>query len=177
MSAKIDNIIIRDIQKSEYVSLGQLMIDVYSKLEGFPTQEEQPDYYLTLQNIGHFSEKKDARVLVAISEEGQLLGGIIYFADMTQYGSKGIATSLKNTSGIRLLGVGRESRKQGVGKALTNTCINLAKEKGHSQVVLHTTKAMRVAWGIYLKLGFVRSADLDFVQKGMPVFGFRLKLE
>ena len=153
------------------------MVDVYSKLEGFPTVEQQPDYYLTLQNIGDFSAKKDARVLVAVSAENKLLGGIIYFADMSQYGSKGIATSLKNTSGIRLLGVSSESRKLGVGKALTNTCINLAKEKGHSQIVLHTTKAMRVAWGIYLKLGFVRSADLDFVQKAMPVFGFRLKLD
>jgi hypothetical protein len=35
---------------------------------------------------------------------------------------------------------------------------------------------MRIAWGLYEKLGFVRSEDLDFSQQGLPVFGFRLKL-
>lgn len=63
-----------------------------------------------------------------------------------------------------------------MGRALTVACIELAREKGHAEVVLHTTKAMRVAWGMYERLGFVRSADLDFSQQALQVFGFRLKL-
>ena len=64
----------------------------------------------------------------------------------------------------------------GAGRALTNACILLARAKGHSQVVLHTTQAMQVAWGLYESLGFERSKDLDFMQERLPVFGFRLKL-
>ncbi len=37
--------------------------------------------------------------------------------------------------------------------------------------------AMRTAWGLYERMGFARSEDLDFLQQGFPVFGFRLPLD
>ena len=171
------NIQIRDLQKEEFEQFGQLLVEVYSKLEGFPTPGEQPDYYKMLSNIGTFTEKKDTRVLVAISNNGELLGGVVYFGDMVEYGSGGTATKEKKASGIRLLGVSPKSRGMGVGKSLTNACIQLAKEKENAQVILHTTKAMKVAWGLYERLGFQRSTDLDFMQGDLAVFGFRMKLE
>lgn len=167
---------IREIRKEEFRILGQLMVGVYSKLEGFPTQDEQPRYYEMLANIGSLTEKHDTKVLVAISAESELVGGVVYIGNMGQYGSGGTATTVKNASGIRLLGVCSKSRGMGAGKALTNACIQLAREKRHSQVVLHTTQAMQIAWGLYERLGFERSKDLDFMQEGLPVFGFRLRL-
>lgn len=168
---------IREIRRDEHKLLGQLLIDVYSGLDGFPSRNEQPAYYEMLANIGDFNEQKDTKVLVAITAEGALIGGLVYFADMAGYGSGGTATSEKNASGIRLLGVDPKARGEGVGKALTRYCIQLARDKGHSQVILHTTMAMQVAWALYLKLGFERSQDLDFTQEELPVFGFRLRLE
>jgi GNAT superfamily N-acetyltransferase len=167
---------IREIQRNEYKSLGRLMIDIYSRLDGFPSQVEQPEYYETLARIGYFNEDEDTTVLVAISSIGELVGGVVYFGDMARYGSGGTATSEKNASGIRLLGVEPESRGAGTGKALTDACIQLARDRGHKQVILHTTEAMQVAWGLYLKQGFERSPDLDFTQAEFPVFGFRLRL-
>lgn len=167
---------VRDLHPSEFDALGRLMVEVYSNLDGFPKPTEQPDYYEMLADIGQFAEKPSARVLVALSAEGNLVGGVVYFGDMTEYGSGGIATSVKNASGIRLLGVDPRFRNTGVGKALARACIQLAKEDGHSQVILHTTQAMRVAWGLYERLGFTRSEDLDFSQQELPVFGFRLAL-
>ena len=167
---------IRDLRATEFDALGKLMVEVYSKLQGFPTPQEQPHYYELLANIGRFTEKPDARVLVAESDQGALVGGIVYFADMAEYGSGGIATSIKDASGIRLLGVSPRHRNTGAGKALAKACIRLAQDKGHSQVILHTTQAMQTAWRLYEKLGFVRSDDLDFLQQGFPVFGFRLSL-
>lgn len=167
---------IREILRNEYKLLGKLMVDVYSNLDGFPTQDEQPSYYEMLANIGDFNEKRDTKVLVAISTEGEFVGGVVYFADMTRYGSGGTATTIKNGSGIRLLGVDPKSRGAGVGKALTNACLKLARDSGHSQVILHTTQAMQLAWKLYTKLGFERSQDLDFTQEELPVFGFRLRL-
>lgn len=153
------------------------MVDVYSSLEGFPSQLEQPDYYATLINVGRLNEDADTRVLVAVSSAKGLVGGVVYFSDMSRYGSGGTATREKNASGIRLLCVDPESRGMGVGKALTDACIQLAKDHGHSQVILHTTQAMQVAWRMYLKMGFERSADLDFSpQENFTVYGFRLGL-
>ncbi len=167
---------VRDLRPDEFDALGQLMVEVYSSLEGFPTPDEQPRYYELLANIGRFTEKRGARVLVAISPEEELVGGVVYFSDMAEYGSGGTATTVKDASGIRLLGVSPRFRNQGAGKALTSACIQLAREEGHSQVILHTTQAMRIAWGLYERLGFIRSEDLDFLQQELPVFGFRLRL-
>ncbi len=166
-----------EIKRSEYQLLSELMVDVYSSLEGFPSQLEQPDYYATLINVGRLNEDADTRVLVAVSSAKGLVGGVVYFSDMSRYGSGGTATREKNASGIRLLCVDPESRGMGVGKALTDACIQLAKDHGHSQVILHTTQAMQVAWRMYLKMGFERSADLDFSpQENFTVYGFRLGL-
>ncbi len=167
---------IREIRREEFAKLGQLLVEVYSHLEGFPTPAEQPGYYEMLANIGSFTGKKDAKVLVALAGEEKLVGGVVYFGDMAEYGSGGTATAVRNASGIRLLGVSAEARGMGAGRALTDACIQLARNKGHSQVVLHTTQAMQTAWRLYERLGFARSADLDFLQGELPVFGFRLRL-
>jgi ribosomal protein S18 acetylase RimI-like enzyme len=172
----LGSLTIRDIAPSECESLGALMVRVYSGLEGFPTPLEQPNYYELLANIGRFTERPGARVLVAVTPAGDLLGGVVYFGDMTQYGSGGIAGTIENASGIRLLGVDPAFRNAGAGEALTDACIRLAREQGHAEVILHTTAAMRVAWGIYERLGFVRAEELDFLQEGYPVYGFRLHL-
>jgi len=176
MTKMVKTLYVRELRKDEFAALGKLMVDVYSNLAGFPGPDKQPGYYDMLRNIGRFSEKKDARVLVAISADDELVGGIVYFGDMAEYGSGGIATTVKNASGIRLLGVSARARGMGAGKALARACIQLAKDKGHSHVVLHTTQPMQVAWSLYEKLGFERSRDLDFVQEGLQVYGFRLWL-
>ena len=167
--------VIRAAREDEFDALGRLMVAVYSGLAGFPGPDEQPRYYDMLTNIGRMAEKPGAKLLVAVAEGG-ILGGVVHFSDMAQYGSGGTATAERDASGFRLLAVGPEARGMGVGKALVRRCIDLAKEEGHGQVILHSTAAMKVAWGMYERLGFLRSPDLDFLQGELPVFGFRLKL-
>jgi ribosomal protein S18 acetylase RimI-like enzyme len=167
---------IHELDPREAAALGELMVRAYSALSGFPGPSEQPGYYQMLRDIGSFADRPDVKVLVARSPERALLGGIVYFGDMAQYGSGGAATLERNASGIRLLGVDPQFRGSGAAKALAKACIDLARERGHAQVILHTTRAMQIAWGMYERLGFVRSEDLDFSQQDLPVYGFRLKL-
>jgi GNAT superfamily N-acetyltransferase len=168
---------IRAVRKDEYDALGRLMVEVYSSLEGFPGPAEQPRYYDMLARIGRLSENDHTEVLVALAPDDEIWGGVVYFSDMSAYGSGGTATSERNASGFRLLGVSPRARGAGVGKALSLACIEKARHDGNRQVIIHTTEAMKVAWGMYRKLGFRSSPDLDFMQEALPVFGFRLKLE
>ncbi len=167
---------IREIAQTEHALLGELMVDVYASLDGFPKPNEQPAYYNTLRKIGNLNGQAHTTVLVAQSNENGLLGGVVYFDDMSAYNAGGKATQEKQASGIRLLCVDPKARGQGVGKALTLECIRLAKNNGNQQVILHTTDAMKNAWAMYEKLGFKRSDDLDFFQKKLKVYGFRLLL-
>ncbi len=168
--------IIRDAISSEFLKIGKLMVDVYSQLEGFPNKDEQPNYYKTLANIGNITKNPKTRLLVVVSSNKKIEGAVVYFGDMKYYGSGGIATSEKDASGFRLLAVDPEARGKGIGRLLINTCLQIAKDEKQNQMIIHSTKAMQIAWKMYESMGFARSQDLDFKQEDLQVFGFRLKL-
>ncbi|HEX7373669.1 MAG TPA: GNAT family N-acetyltransferase, partial [Steroidobacteraceae bacterium] len=128
-----ESLTIRDLRPEESDALGRLMVRVYSQLPGFPSPDEQPAYYDLLAHVGRFTRLPATRVLVACTVDGRLAGGVVYFGDMAQYGSGGTATSERNASGIRLLAVDPERQGQGVGRALTDACIDLARAQGHAQ--------------------------------------------
>lgn len=168
--------IVRNARPEEFFAIGQLMVKAYSQLDGFPKETEQPAYYKMLANVGDLTQKPDTELLVAVSLANEILGAVVYFNDMKQYGSGGTATQEKNAAGFRLLAVNTTARGQGVGKLLTQACINKARQEDHSQVIIHTTMAMQTAWQMYENIGFKRSEDLDFRQGELSVFGFRLVL-
>jgi len=168
------NFVIREIFAHEFDSFGQSLAGAYSQLEGFPSREQDPDYYHTLTNISDFIASRDIQVLVAVSSAKTLLGGVVFIGDLADYGVNGKTTRVKNATGIRFLWVSVEARGMGIGKALTNACIQKTGDKGQSQIVLHTTDAMKAAWKLYTGMGFKRSQDLDFTHEGLQVFGFRL---
>jgi GNAT superfamily N-acetyltransferase len=168
--------IIRNAKPEEFEFIGNLMVQVYSQLEGFPSPTDQPKYYNTLANIGAFTQKPKVELLVAVANDNTIAGGVVYFGDMQYYGSGGIATKELNTAGFRLLAVDPATRGKGIGKLLTHECIRKAKEEKFAQMIIHSTKAMQTAWKMYEGIGFKRSADLDFMQEDFPVYGFRLAL-
>jgi len=57
------HIIIRNAHPTEFKSIGELMVRVYSQVEGFPKQNEQPEYYKLLYNIGELTNKQGTELL------------------------------------------------------------------------------------------------------------------
>ncbi|BFM41554.1 hypothetical protein CFS9_01950 [Flavobacterium sp. CFS9] len=167
---------LRNALPSEFEEIGKILISVYSQLEGFPKENEQPNYYKMLANIGDFTLQPQTELLVAADEHNTILGAVVYFNDMKNYGSGGIATQEQNSAGFRLLGVAPTARGKGIGKLLTQECIQKAAANKRAQLIIHSTLAMKTAWEMYEKLGFKRSEDLDFMQGELAVFGFRLPL-
>ena len=167
---------IRNAKPKEFIAVGELMVDVYSNLVGFPSKSEQPDYYKMLAQVGEFTTKPSTELLIAVSHSGQIDGAVVYFGDMQYYGSGGTATQEKKAAGFRLLAVHPRSRGLGIGKQLTLACIDKATTMNLRQVIIHSTEAMQIACMMYEKIGFKRSEDLDFMQGELPVYGFRFEL-
>jgi len=167
---------VRNAQPQEFQEIGQLMVRTYSQLEGFPKEAEQPSYYKLLANVGELTTKPFVELFVVVSPEDKIVGAVVYIGDMQYYSPLGIAAKEFNASGFRLLAVDGSTRGAGLGKLLTNACIQKAKEQKKEQMIIHTTNAMQTAWKMYENLGFKRSEDLDFMQGELAVFGFRLKL-
>ena len=168
---------IRQANPDEYNALGRLTVQIYRCLPGMPKETEQPQYYDMLNDVKSRAQRPTLQILVAVATDGELLGGVTFVGNMRHYDAGGTAQTYADCSGIRLLAVKPEARGHGVGKALTRTCIQIAAEQGSRGVILHTTNAMQIAWGMYLRMGFSRSPDLDFNQGNLPVFGFQLVLD
>jgi GNAT superfamily N-acetyltransferase len=169
--------VILQAKPSDYEALGEMTVTVYEQLPGMPDSSEQPEYYSMLKDVESRARIPTIKILIAVTPENELLGGVTFIGDVKYYASGGTVSENINCSGIRLLVVKPEARNSGIGKALTEACIQRAKDAGTSQVVLHTTKSMEIAWRMYEKIGFLRSPDLDFHQGKLAVYGFRLKID
>lgn len=167
---------IREANSSEFSELGSLMVEVYSQLEGFPSQKEIPDYYDTLQNVGELVKNPKTKLFVAVSVEGKIDGGLVYLGDMRDYGAGGETTLNQNAGAFRLLAVNPEMRGKGLGKLLIEACFQQARSEKFEYLIIHSTKYMMIAWKMYERMGFKRFPKIDFEKSGVTVFGFRYKL-
>lgn len=162
---------IRIANSSELKYIGEMMIQSYSSLEGFPKEEEMPAYYDMIRNVGDLQLNENIDIYVS-ELENEIAGAVVFIKDMGDYGSGGIATSILNASGFRLLTVSLKHQGKGIGKSLVNFCISKGKEIEVEQLIIHTTKPMKQAWGMYRKMGFKRNESLDFMHDNIDVFGF-----
>ena len=167
---------IRHARPEEYESLGRMTVDIYQALPGMPGPEEQPGYYTMLLDTAGRAAVPTIEIPVAVAPDSTLLGGVTFVGDMQYYNSGGRASTIADASGIRLLAVQDNARNLGVGKALTRACIRRARELGRRQVLLHTTRSMEIAWGMYERMGFSRFPEIDFSQGNLAVFGFCLDI-
>ncbi len=68
---------------------------------------------------------------------------------------------------IRMVGVNPKFRGNGIGKKLTQLCIDYAKETGEQIIALHTSEFMDSARELYERMGFIRVKEIE------PIFGKR----
>lgn len=170
-----ETITIRNAEPQEHLLVGELLVSVYSSIDGFPNPSELPAYYELLRNVGQFSSLPGTEIVVAADHQ-QILGAVVFFSEMKNYGSGGIAPQLPNAAAFRLLAVSKSARGLGIGKLLTMECIHRAQNLHCQEMIIHSTEAMKTARKMYADIGFLRSEDLDFLQGNVPVLGFRLPL-
>lgn len=63
---------------------------------------------------------------------------------------------------FRLLAVDPSARRRGVGRLLTEACVDRARDQGAPTLGLHTTEPMAVARAMYERMGFERIPRYDF---------------
>jgi GNAT superfamily N-acetyltransferase len=160
---------IRPVRSEEAAELGALTVEAYATLPG---HVEEPDYEAELADVA--SRAAVAVVLVAVEDDGTLLGGVTFVPD----GENPLAEhELPHASSIRMLAVHRAAQGRGVGEALVRACLDRARRLGSRHVVLHSTPWMHTAHRLYGRMGFERRPDLDWTPvPGIDLMGFSLAL-
>jgi len=166
--SKNDRILIRLARDPEFEEVGALVRSAY---EG--------DYVL---DADYLAEIEDVRGRAAHSqvwlaeEDGRILGTVTTplpgrrLQDDTEPGEMD----------LRLLGVAREARGRGVARRLVTHCIELARARGASRLVLHTASTMTAPQRLYERMGFERipEREYEFVRSGetLRLLAYALRL-
>jgi ribosomal protein S18 acetylase RimI-like enzyme len=109
-----------------------------------------------LLSVGRMSKlAEQGRLLVAAAGE-QILGAVVYMPP----GRSNPDIFPAEWPSIRMLVVQPSHRGAGIGRALTAACIDEAMKDGARCIGLHTSPVMEVALPLYLRMGFVKDADL-----------------
>ncbi|NVJ89264.1 MAG: GNAT family N-acetyltransferase [Flavobacteriaceae bacterium] len=167
---------VREIKSNEYKKLGELLVEVYSKLKGFPGPDKIPDYYDNLLNIHQFLESPKTKIFVVVDKDEKLQGGVVYFGDMQYYGAGTEKTHQQKAAAFRFLAVNPSARGKGLAKLLVSQCFHQARAEGFKKLMIHSTAYMKDAINMYKKMGFERFKYIDFVKNGVKVFGYNYEL-
>lgn len=144
---------IRQARPDEFAAAGDLVVDAYQAIEPFGLG----DYADELRDVE--ARAVDAEVLVAVDDDGTVLGVVTYVPGPTSSMAEFIEA---DAAGIRMLAVSLKAQGRGVGRALVIACLDRARAAGKAQIVLHTTDWMTTAHRIYERLGFRRDPSIDW---------------
>ena len=98
----------------------------------------------------------EAQVLVA-EVGGHIAGSVLFYADAS---TEGLGFP-QGWSGFRRLAVHPRKRGRGLGRSLTQACIDSAHRQHAPTIGIHTVSFMRAARRIYEQMGFRRCAEFD----------------
>ncbi len=169
----LKDLILREARQEEQAAIRELTLRVYAEYVAILT----PAAWAGLeQAVRAALASQEPKQQIVAERGGALVGSVLLFAPATDaYGGLVAHASWPE---VRLLAVAPEARGQGVGRALMDGCVRRAREAGAADLGLHTSKSMRVAIGMYERMGFVRAPEYDFQPEGAElVQAFRLRLD
>jgi ribosomal protein S18 acetylase RimI-like enzyme len=151
----VSSVEIRPVRPDEFEPLGLLTVEAYRDIGA----TDEGEYEQELLDVA--GRAAECLVLVAVDDSGpacSLLGGVTYVP--------GAGTAMSeflddDAAGIRMLAVSPAAQGRGVGRALTQACVEQARQEGRRRVVLHSIPPMTRAQGLYRQMGFARSEERD----------------
>ncbi len=144
--------IVRAAAPDEYARVGELTLAAYRTL---PVDHLWGGYDGEIADTA--SRAKHADVLVAVDDDGTVVGAVTYVGDS---GSAWSEWTEPHEAQFRLLAVDPGARGRGAGEALVRACLERAAAAG-KPVVIHTTPWMPAARRMYERLGFERLPARD----------------
>lgn len=165
------NVVVRATDAADRENIEQVLLDAYEQFQEVLTHQQWEEYRSNI--IAAISANKSWAKLLAEVDGNPVGAVLLYTSSVTAYGPA--AVSIEHPI-IRLLGVKRSARGQGVATALVEACIRLAQEAGAGYIYLHTSDLMQEAIALYEKLGFERMPEKEFTNQAILVKCYRRQI-
>lgn len=136
----------------EYEDVGRVCVAAYASLE-FPLSDE---YAAELRDVAGRAAQANIVVLA-----GRLGGRVVGHATVVLGESTFVEYARPGEAWLRMVAVDPTVHGQGVGTALVQHALALARDRGLQAMWLYTQPAMLAAQHVYERLGFVRVPERD----------------
>ena len=103
------------------------------------------------RGVGSMSALADTGEIIVAEDASRLMGAVAYFGPNSVPRADFFEAEWPI---IRMLVVDPAGRGKGIGRRLTDACIERARRDGAAVIALHTSPAMEVALAMYLRMGF-----------------------
>ena len=152
---------VRPARPADHAAVAALTVAAYDT-DGFLDGDEE--YAGELSDTA--ARSSQATLLVAADHDGTVLGAVTYCRPPSPY----VEVARPGESEFRMLAVDPAARGRGVGAALVQAVLDLARQHGDHAVVLSSLPQMRTAHRLYERMGFRRVPERDH----MPIPDFLL---
>jgi ribosomal protein S18 acetylase RimI-like enzyme len=160
---------VRPIRAEEYEAAGRVVVAAYRALPGDVTSG---GYEEELADVAQ--RAVDAEVLVAV--DGPAVVGCVTF--VPDAGNPWAEELEDDEASIRMLAVDPVAQGRGIGRSLIEACIKAACRLERRAIFLHSTPWMTTAHELYVRAGFVRVPERDWLPvPEVPLLAFRLDLQ
>lgn len=139
--------IVRDFSPADAEAVNAVALAAFAQYEGVYS-----DWETLTRSVGSMAAlAASGRIIVAESAAGKVVGAVAYVGPNAGPRAEFFAPEWPI---VRMLVVDPAERGQGIGRRLTQACIDHARRDGAAAIALHTSPAMEAALALYLRMGF-----------------------
>jgi ribosomal protein S18 acetylase RimI-like enzyme len=152
---------IRPFEPSDAAAVNRVALAAFAEYRG-----EYEDWDGFIAGVGRMAALAGAgELLVAAPRDapGEVCGAVVYVGP----GREKAAPFRREWPVIRMLVVDPAFRGRGIGRALTEACVERAVRDGAPLIALHTSPVMGVALPLYLRMGFAYHGEAP-TNRGVP---------
>jgi GNAT superfamily N-acetyltransferase len=169
-----DDVTIRDGRLDDRPAVEAVTLAAY---EQYAAVLPPPLWSAYRQNIVATLAAAAPATLIVAAAAGAVMGSVLLQPAGSVLAAPGARETRLAAPEVRLLAVGPAGRGRGLGRRLMEECVRRSRAAGAPALTLHTTDMMRVALGLYERMGFARAVELDLAPTpGVVVKGYRLAL-
>lgn len=145
---------------------------VQAAYEALPDRPDDPEYHALLGDVAGRATDPDIDVVVAV-EHGRVVACLTFVPDA--HGPHAEFDD-PDAASFRYFGVDPSLQGRGVGEAMVGWCLDEARRLGRRRIRIHSLTSMPGAQRLYLRMGFVRTPELDEDWDGIIGLAFAYEL-
>lgn len=142
-----DPMLIRPFGHTDAAAVNAVALAAFAQYDGVYS-----DWETLMRGVGAMAALAEHSDVLVADIDGAVAGAVAYFGPGTTPRADFFEPEWPI---IRMLVVDPAARGRGVGRRLTEACIDRARRDGARLIALHTSPAMEVALAMYLGMGFV----------------------